>query len=398
MASADSGNLTEPLGLAQALIRHASVTPKDEGTLDVLQKALESLGFTCHRLPFSEAGTADIDNLYARFGTKDPNFCYAGHTDVVPVGDAKGWSVDPFAGEILNDHLYGRGAADMKGGIACFVAAVAKFLKARGPDFGGSISLLITGDEEAVAINGTRKMLDWLQTKGEKLDSCLVGEPTNPLRLGDMMKIGRRGSLVGMITVHGSQGHTAYPHLADNPIPRLLRMLSTIVNHKLDDGTEHFQASTLEVATIDVGNTATNIIPAKASATFNIRFNDRHTSESLIKHLTKTFDGTLGAMGPGGATRYEVKWQRNGEAFLCPPGKLSTIIGKAAEKVTGRKPELSTSGGTSDARFIHRLCPVAEFGLVGQTMHKADERVALADLTQLTEIYRSVLEDYFARD
>ena len=398
MASADIGNLTEPLGLAQALIRHASVTPKDEGALDVLQKALESLGFTCHRLPFSEAGTADIDNLYARFGTKDPNFCYAGHTDVVPVGDAKGWTVDPFAAEIINDHLYGRGAADMKGGIACFVAAVAKFLKARGPDFGGSISLLITGDEEAVAINGTRKMLDWLQTKGEKLDSCLVGEPTNPLRLGDMMKIGRRGSLVGMITVHGSQGHTAYPHLADNPIPRLLRMLSTIVNHKLDDGTEHFQASTLEVATIDVGNTATNIIPAKASATFNIRFNDRHTSESLIKHLTKTFDETVGAMGPGGATRYEVKWQRNGEAFLCPPGKLSTIIGKAAEKVTGRKPELSTSGGTSDARFIHRLCPVAEFGLVGQTMHKADERVALADLTQLTEIYRSVLEDYFARD
>lgn len=398
MASADTGTLTEPLSLAQALIRRASVTPKDEGALDVLQKALESLGFTCHRLPFSEAGTADIDNLYARFGTKDPNFCYAGHTDVVPVGDAKGWTVDPFAAEIINDHLYGRGAADMKGGIACFVAAVAKFLKARGPDFGGSISLLITGDEETVAINGTRKMLDWLQARGEKLDSCLVGEPTNPLRLGDMMKIGRRGSLVGLMTVHGSQGHTAYPHLADNPIPRLLRMLSAIVNQKLDDGTEHFQASTLEVATIDVGNTATNIIPAKASATFNIRFNDRHSSESLIKQLTKTFDETIGAMGPGGATRYDVKWQRNGEAFLCPPGKLSTIIGKAAEKVTGRKPELSTSGGTSDARFIHRLCPVAEFGLVGQTMHKADERASLADLTQLTEIYRSVLEDYFARD
>lgn len=397
MAPADIGNLTEPLGLAQALIRRASVTPKDEGALDVLQEALESLGFTCHRLPFSEAGTADIDNLYARIGTKDPNFCYAGHTDVVPVGDAKGWTVDPFGAEIINDHLYGRGAADMKGGIACFVAAIAKFLKARGPDFGGSISLLITGDEETVAINGTRKMLDWLQARGEKLDSCLVGEPTNPLRLGDMMKIGRRGSLVGLMTVHGSQGHTAYPHLADNPIPRLLRMLSAIVNHKLDDGTEHFQASTLEVATIDVGNTATNIIPAKASATFNIRFNDRHTSESLINQLTKTFDETIGAPGPGGATRYEVTWQRNGEAFLCPPGKLSTIIGKAAEKVTGRKPELSTSGGTSDARFIHRLCPVAEFGLVGQTMHKADERASLADLSQLTEIYRSVLEDYFAR-
>ena len=386
---------TDPLGLAQALIRCPSITPADAGALDVLAEALGRLGFACHSIA-SATGGPEIRNLYARLGTAVPNLCFAGHTDVVPVG--KGWTADPFAATVIDGRLFGRGSADMKGGIACFVAAVAKFLKARGPDFGGSISLLITGDEEAVAINGTRKMLDWLQTKGEKLDSCLVGEPTNPLRLGDMMKIGRRGSLVGMITVHGSQGHTAYPHLADNPIPRLLRMLSTIVNHKLDDGTEHFQASTLEVATIDVGNTATNIIPAKASATFNIRFNDRHTSESLIKHLTKTFDETVGAMGPGGATRYEVKWQRNGEAFLCPPGKLSTIIGKAAEKVTGRKPELSTSGGTSDARFIHRLCPVAEFGLVGQTMHKADERVALADLTQLTEIYRSVLEDYFARD
>jgi succinyl-diaminopimelate desuccinylase len=396
MAGASS-SLTEPLGLAQALIRSASVTPKDEGALDTLQKALESLGFVCHRLPFSEPGFADIDNLYARFGTQDPNFCYAGHTDVVPIGEAKGWTVDPFKADVVDGALYGRGAADMKGGIACFVAAVAQFIEKRGKDFGGSISLLITGDEETVAINGTRKMLDWLVARGEKLDSCLVGEPTNPLRLGDMMKIGRRGSLVGMITVHGSQGHTAYPHLADNPIPRLLRMLSTIVNHKLDDGTEHFQASTLEVATIDVGNTATNIIPSKASATFNIRFNDIHTCESLIQSLTKTFDECLGPIGPGGATRYEVKWQRNGEAFLCPPGKLSDIIGRATEKVTGRKPELSTSGGTSDARFIHKLCPVAEFGLVGQTMHKADERAALSDLTQLTEIYRSVLEDYFPR-
>jgi succinyl-diaminopimelate desuccinylase len=390
-------DLAEPLGLAQALIRRASVTPKDEGALDVLQRALESLGFACHRLPFSEAGTADIDNLYARLGAEEPNFCYAGHTDVVPVGDPKGWTVDPFAAEVIDGHLYGRGAADMKGGIACFVAAVARFLEQRGRDFGGSISLLITGDEETVAINGTRKMLDWLAAKGETLDSCLVGEPTNPLRLGDMMKIGRRGSLVGMLTVHGTQGHTAYPHLADNPIPRLLRMLNAIVNHRLDDGTEHFQASTLEVATVDVGNLATNIIPARAAATFNIRFNDRHTSESLIGWLTETFDEAVGAPGPSGATRYEVKWQKNGEAFLCPPGKLSAIVGKAAHKVTGRSPELSTSGGTSDARFIHRLCPVAEFGLVGQTMHKADERASLDDLAKLTEIYRLVLEEYFAR-
>jgi succinyl-diaminopimelate desuccinylase len=390
-------DLAEPLGLAQALIRRPSVTPKDDGALDVLQRALESLGFACHRLPFSETGTADIDNLYARLGTGAPHFCYAGHTDVVPVGDPKGWTVDPFGAEIIDGHLYGRGAADMKGGIACFVAAVAQFVNARGRDFGGSISLLITGDEETVAINGTRKMLDWLEARGEKLDHCIVGEPTNPLKLGDMMKIGRRGSLVGFLTVLGAQGHTAYPHLADNPIPYLVRMLSALIEKPLDDGSAHFQPSTLEIATVDVGNPATNIIPAKATATFNIRFNDRHSSESLIKQLTATFDRIAGGPRKDGTSRYQVAWQRNGESFFFPPGELSGLVSRAVKKVTGREPELSTTGGTSDARFIHRLCPVVEFGLVGQTMHKADERASLADLAQLTEIYRSVLEDYFTR-
>jgi succinyl-diaminopimelate desuccinylase len=390
-------DLAQPLELAQALIRRPSVTPKDDGALDVLQRALESLGFVCHRLPFSEPGTADIDNLYARLGTGAPHFCYAGHTDVVPVGDPKGWTVDPFSAEVIDGHLYGRGAADMKGGIACFVAAVAQFLKARGRNFGGSISLLITGDEETVAINGTRKMLDWLEARGEKLDHCIVGEPTNPLKLGDMMKIGRRGSLVGFLTVFGAQGHTAYPHLADNPIPFLVRMLSALIEKPLDDGSAHFQPSTLEIATVDVGNPATNIIPAKASATFNIRFNDRHSSESLIKQLTETFDRVAGGPRKDGTPRYQVTWQRNGESFFFPPGELSGLVSRAVKKVTGREPELSTTGGTSDARFIHRLCPVVEFGLVGQTMHKADERASLADLAQLTDIYRSVLEDYFAR-
>lgn len=390
-------DLSEPLPLAQALIRRPSVTPKDDGALDVLQKALENLDFVCHRLPFSEAGTADIDNLYARLGTGSPNFCYAGHTDVVPVGDPKSWTVDPFGAEIVDGHLYGRGAADMKGGIACFVAAVAQFVKARGRDFGGSISLLITGDEETVAINGTRKMLDWLAAKGETLDHCIVGEPTNPLKLGDMMKIGRRGSLVGFLRVFGAQGHTAYPHLADNPIPHLLRMLSTLIEKPLDEGSAHFQPSTLEIATVDVGNPATNIIPAAATATFNIRFNDHHSSDSLIKRLTETFDRIAGGPRKDGAPRYEVKWQKNGESFFFPPGHLSSLVSRAVKKVTGREPQLSTTGGTSDARFIHRACPVVEFGLIGQTMHKADERAALTDLAQLTEIYRSVLDDYFAR-
>lgn len=385
----DPRDLAQPLALAQALIRCASVTPKDEGALDVLQRALESLGFVCHRLPFSQAGTADVDNLYARLGTEGPNFCFGGHTDVVPTGDLKGWTVDPFAGDVIDGFLYGRGAADMKGAIAAFVAAAMRFKDKHGGKIPGSISLLITGDEEAYAINGTVKVLDWLKARGEKLDACIVGEPTNPTRLGEMMKVGRRGSLVGYLTVFGTQGHTAYPHLADNPVPRMLKMLSAITEHKLDDGTEHFQPSTLEISTVDVGNPASNVIPAQISATFNIRFSDKHTSASLIQWLEATFAKIAGN------TRYEFKTHITGESFLCPPGEWTELVAGAIEQVTGRAPDRSTTGGTSDARFIFRHCPVVEFGLIGQTMHKADERTAVADMEKLADIYLACLERFF---
>jgi len=381
--------LAHPLDLARRLIHCPSVTPADEGALDVLQTALDSLGFTCTRLPFSEDGAADVDNLYARLGTDQPNFCYAGHTDVVPVGAPAGWSVDPFGAEVIDGVLYGRGASDMKAGIAAFVAAVTRFLDQHGNDFGGSISLLITGDEEGVGINGSRKMVGWLKDNGETLTHCLVGEPTNPTKLGEMVKVGRRGSLVGYLTVYGTQGHTAYPHLADNPIDRLLKMLAAITETPLDDGTDRFQPSSVAISTIDVGNPATNVIPAEARATFNIRFNDRHSQASLKAHLTETFDSIDGD--------YEFRAQDNGEAFLCEPDRLAEIIADAAEKVTGRRPELSTTGGTSDARYIHEVCTCAEFGLVGQSMHKADERQAVADIEALADIYKGVLDAYFAK-
>ncbi len=387
----DIRDLAQPLALAQALIRCASVTPKDAGALDVLQRALESLGFQCHRLPFSQAGTADVDNLYARLGTDGPNFCFGGHTDVVPTGDLKGWTVDPFAGEVIDGFLYGRGAADMKGAIAAFVAAATRFKKQHGGKIPGSISLLITGDEEAYAINGTVKVLDWLKARGEALDVCIVGEPTNPTKLGEMMKVGRRGSLVGYLTVFGTQGHTAYPHLADNPVPRMLKMLGAITDHKLDDGTEHFQPSTLEISTVDVGNPASNVIPAQISATFNIRFSDKHTSASLIQWLDETFAKIAGN------ARYEFKTHITGKSFLCPPGEWTELVAGAIEQVTGRAPDRSTTGGTSDARFIFRHCPVVEFGLIGQTMHKADERTAVADMDKLADIYLACLERFFTR-
>ncbi len=389
MADGTAEALAHPLDLARRLIRCPSVTPADEGALDVLEDALRSLGFTCTRLPFAEEGAAEVDNLYARIGEKEPNFCYAGHTDVVPVGQPQGWSRDPFAAEVIDGVLYGRGASDMKAGIAAFVAAAARFLDERGPDFGGSISLMITGDEEGVGTNGTRKMVEWLQERGERLTHCLVGEPTNPERLGDMIKVGRRGSLVGYLTVYGTQGHTAYPHLADNPIDRLLKMLNAITAEPLDAGTEHFQPSSVVIATIDVGNPATNVIPSEARATFNIRFNDLHTQASLKKRLEETFESIGG--------RYEFRAQDNGEAFLCEPDRLAEIIAEAALRVTGRRPELSTTGGTSDARYIHKACTCAEFGLVGRTMHKADESQAVADIEALAEIYKGVLDGYFPR-
>jgi succinyl-diaminopimelate desuccinylase len=386
----------EPVALAQALIRRPSVTPVDAGAIDVLREALEVLGFECHVMTFSEPGTDDVTNLYARLGNEAPNFCFAGHTDVVPTGDSEIWDRDPFAGDIVDGALFGRGAADMKSAIAAFVGAVARFRAGHGDPSGwpraGSISLLITGDEEGPAINGTRKVLEWLTERGETIDACVVGEPTNPDALGDMIKIGRRGSLVGTVTVHGIQGHTAYPHLADNPVHRLLNMLQALTADPLDQGSDHFQPSTLQISTIDVGNPASNVIPASATAQFNIRFNDHHTSQSLTKWVHEKLASALGR----GSARYELDIHVTGESFLTPPGPLSDLLVQAVEQVTERKPELSTTGGTSDARFIKDHCPVAEFGLVGQTMHQANENVACADIDTLSEIYRVVLEKYFA--
>ncbi|HEY0836200.1 MAG TPA: succinyl-diaminopimelate desuccinylase [Azospirillum sp.] len=379
---------TDPIALAQELIRRRSVTPEDGGALGVLEAALKPLGFACRRLRFEEAGTAPVENLYARLGTAGPNFCFAGHTDVVPPGDLKAWSVDPFAAEIHNGKLYGRGAVDMKGAIAAFVAAVARDLDASGPP-AGSISLLITGDEEGVAINGTKKVLDWMRANGERIDACVVGEPTNPKALGDMIKIGRRGSLTGYLTVYGAQGHVAYPHLADNPLPRLVRMLDAITREPLDQGNAHFQPSNLEVTTIDVGNPANNVIPAQGAATFNIRFNDMHTAASLESWARARFDAVGGA--------YDLRCACSGESFLTPPGPLPELVADAVERVTGARPEYSTTGGTSDARFIKDACPVVEFGLVGQTMHKVDEHVALDDLVRLTDIYGAIIRDVFVR-
>lgn len=353
----------------------------------MLQAALEPLGFACHRLRFSEEGEDAVDNLYARRGDAAPNFCFAGHTDVVPVGDREAWSVDPFAGEVVDGTLYGRGAADMKGAVAAFVAAAARLLDARGGDLPGSVSLLITGDEEGAAVNGTRKVLEWMAARGEAADVCLVGEPTNPSALGDAIKIGRRGSLSAVLEVEGAQGHAAYPHLADNPLPRLVRMLDALLREPLDEGTEHFEPSDLQLTTIDTGNPAANVIPARARAGLNIRFNDLHTGESLTRWLRERCASVGG--------RHRLRVRVTGEAFLTPPGAFSALLSRAVRAVTGREPELGTAGGTSDARFIKDHCPVAEFGLVGRTMHQADERVAVADVRALADIYEAVLEGYF---
>ena len=377
--------IIDALQLARDLIRRPSITPEDAGALGVLQQALEKLGFTCHRLSFTDTDTPPVENLYARIGTGSPNFCFAGHTDVVPVGDQNSWSVDPFGGNIIDDVLYGRGATDMKGAIAAFVEAVSRLIDREGVS--GSISLLITGDEEGPAINGTKKVLDWMEKNGETIDVCLVGEPTNPSRLGEMVKIGRRGSLTGSLTVKGMQGHTAYPHLADNPIPRLIKMLDAIVSFDLDNGTEHFQPSNLQLTTIDTGNPAANVIPAQVKAGFNIRFNDLHTGASLKKWLRSQLDAVGG--------KYELDLKISGEAFLTSPGEFSALITKSVKESTGIEPELSTSGGTSDARFIKDHCAVAEFGLVGQTMHKVDEQISVSDIRTLTNIYTDILDGYF---
>ncbi len=380
----------DPVKLAQDLIRCPSVTPIEGGALDLLQSTLEELGFKCTRLPFSEEGTDDVDNLYARLGSDEPNLCFAGHTDVVPVGQEASWSSNPFTAEIRDGMLFGRGASDMKGSIASWIAAVSELLDAgKKPD--GSISLLITGDEEGPSINGTKKMLPALTKMGEKLDACITGEPTNPKVLGEMIKIGRRGSLNAYLTVRGKQGHTGYPHLADNAAHRIVAIIKGLNDWEIDTGSDHFQASTLAVSTIDIGNTATNIIPGEAKAIFNIRFNDLHTSDQLIAKLHELVKSTGGE-----GLNYDMDVKVSGESFLTPPGQLSELVSNACEEILGQKPELSTTGGTSDSRFIKDYCPVLDFGLVGQTMHQVDESVAVEDIIKLRDIYKHIITGYFA--
>lgn len=379
----------DPVEFTADLIRCPSITPSEGGALDLLQHTLEGLGFKCYRLPFSDVDTPDVDNLYARYGKATPNFCFAGHTDVVPTGPVEEWSANPFHAEVKDDVIIGRGAADMKGAIAAFVSAAQRFIDAGA--FDGSISFLITGDEEGPAINGTRKMLDWLDENQEKLDICVVGEPTNPMELGEMAKIGRRGSMNMILNVRGTQGHVAYPHLANNAAHRLVAMLDALISEPLDDGNAHFQASSLQITSIDIGNPTENVIPGEAEARFNIRFNDIHTSESLATWVRNKLDGAANG------TDYDLKVRVSGESFVFPPGELSKLISDACEKVVGRRPELSTTGGTSDARFIKNHCPVAEFGLISQTMHKVDERTRIDDIQNLSEIYLAMLEAYFRR-
>ena len=381
--------MIEPVALAQALIRRPSVTPKDEGALAVLENALKPLGFSCQRLAFQEPGTARVENLYAQFGTGAPLFCFAGHTDVVPPGEASLWRHDPFGGTIDKGVLHGRGAADMKSAIAAFAAAAARQI-AKGVQ--GSIALLITGDEEGDAVNGTCKVLDWLKDKAIKLDHCIVGEPSSIAALGDHIKIGRRGSLNVLATVEGTQGHVAYPAMALNPIPALAEFVTKLSNLKLDDGTELFGPSTLAFTSVDVGNPASNVIPAVARAMFNIRFNDRHTPDGLLRLVEKVAADV--AMDTACGITFESAL--SGVAFATEPGPFTAMIAKAAASVTGRLPEYSTGGGTSDARFIKDYCPVAELGLINATMHKADECVAIADIEKLTDIYAALLEAYFA--
>jgi succinyl-diaminopimelate desuccinylase len=371
----------DALALAQALIRKPSVTPKDAGALDVLEAILKELGFVIHRLPFG-----DVDNLYARLGNSAPHFCFAGHTDVVPVGE--GWEADPFAAEVRDGVLYGRGAADMKSAIAAFIAAVARLRITK-----GSVSLLITGDEEGVAVNGTVKLLEWLKARGEKIDHCVVGEPTSVGCAGDTIKIGRRGSINFRITVTGVQGHVGYPQKAKNPIPVLAELVTQLAAYKLDKGTEHFDPSTLAFTTMDVGNDATNMIPGEAHAGFNIRFNDKHTPESLTNWVTDKAQRLSEESG----CRIDVAAKTSGVAFLTAPGKFTQLVSDTVASITGQSPFFSTSGGTSDARFIKDICPVLELGLAGTTMHKADECVPVAEINALTDIYAAILSAYFAK-
>lgn len=389
---------TDPVSNLQALIRCPSVTPAEGGALTALETMLEPLGFVVSRVTAQDENTPDIENLYARLGTDGPHLMFAGHTDVVPVGDEGAWTHPPFAADIVNGELYGRGAVDMKGGIACFIAAVARHTEKHSA-FKGSVSLLITGDEEGPAINGTVKLLEWAAAKGERWDACLVGEPTNPDMLGDMIKIGRRGSVSGTITVHGVQGHAAYPHLADNPVRGVIRLAEALMDPPFDQGTDNFQPSNLEVTSIDVGNPATNVIPGRATARFNIRFNDSWTAETVKAEIARRLAQAASdqSLRPGReAVRYDLTWaDRPSHVFLTRNNSLIDSLAGAVEAIVGRTPKLSTTGGTSDARFIKDYCPVVEFGLVGQTMHMVDERVAVEDLETLTRIYEVFLERWF---
>lgn len=390
---------TDPAQNLAALIHCPSVTPAEGGALSSLEAMLKPLGFAIERPVFKEDGTPDVENLYARRSGNGPHLMFAGHTDVVPVGDEAAWTHPPFSAAIANGEMYGRGAVDMKGGIACFIAALARYIAEKGAPK-GSVSLLITGDEEGPSINGTVKLLEWAAAKGETWDASIVGEPTNPNVLGDMIKIGRRGSLSGTVTVNGRQGHVAYPHLADNPVRGLMTLTDALLNPVFDKGTKDFQPTNLEVTSIDVGNPATNVIPAKASATFNIRFNDTWDAETVQAEIHNRLDTASGRKkyrkGRKEPIEFELVWKdRPSHVFLTRDDRLIDTLSGSIAAVTGRKPQLSTSGGTSDARFIKDYCPVVEFGLVGQTMHMVDERVALDDLETLTVIYQRFIEDWF---
>ena len=389
-----SSNVTDVIELTRTLVRCESVTPREAGALQLLERTLEPLGFTCERMDFTESGTDDVANLYARIGTEGKHFCFAGHSDVVPVGDLSSWTIGPFAAELSGGYLFGRGAADMKGAIAAFTDAAARFLARRGRNFGGSISLLITGDEEGPAVNGTVKMLQRLAGRGETIDACVVGEPTSSKRFGDMMKIGRRGSMNVDMIVRGVQGHVAYPERLDNAVHRLSAMIEALVREPIDKGSTHFQPTSLQFTTVDVGNPATNIAPGTAKARFNTRFNDLWTSKTLLAHLKERIERANEALGGNGTVEYSV--QVSGESFYTPPGPLSDLVAGAIRDVAGVEVELSTTGGTSDARFIRSYCPVLEFGLVGESMHKVDEKSAVEDLKKLARVYETVLDRYFA--
>jgi len=378
------------LQLAKELIRFPSITPVDAGIMKFLEKKLQRLGFKTKTLEFKERGFKPVKNLYARFGNKSPNFCYAGHLDVVPPGNIKDWTTNPFRPSIKRGHLIGRGANDMKSSIAAFVSAVSKFLS-KNKKFNGSISLLITGDEEGDAVNGTKKVVEFLRKKREKINFCLVGEPTNPNVLGEMIKIGRRGSLTGKLIIFGLQGHVAYPSRANNPSTTIVNILKELKEIKFDKGTKDFQPTNLEVTKININNTADNVIPATAEATFNIRFNNKHSSNSLKQKLNKIFK----KMTKKHKSKFKIEYRVSGEAFLTKPNKTTFMIQNIIEKITKLKPKLSTTGGTSDLRFIRTICPGLEFGLVGKTMHKVDEAVSLKDLKNLTKIYENILKNYF---